>query len=104
PQPFPGTPGVSIGQQLQADGQAYVDGVNKYIREALRNPDLMPVEYPALQEVPAFFKVTDVIAVATLVQAIFATGGGNEIQSSLLYGKLVQQYGQQKGTAIWRDL
>ena len=81
------------GQQLQADVQAYVDGVNAYIQAAQQNPDLMPAEYAALQEQPASWKPTDVVATATLVQAIFATGGGNEVDSALFNRSLVQRYG-----------
>lgn len=92
------------GAQVVADGQAYVDGVNAYIQAALTNPALMPVEYPALQEAPAPWKVTDVVAVATIVQAIFATGGGGEVDSALFYQALVNRYGQAKGKAIWQDL
>jgi acyl-homoserine lactone acylase PvdQ len=91
------------GEQIQADAQAYVDGVNAYIQAALTNPDLMPVEYPALQEVPAPWKPTDIIATATLVQATFAIGGGNEVDSALFNGMLVARYGAAQGNAIWTD-
>jgi acyl-homoserine lactone acylase PvdQ len=100
-QPFDAT--HSEGQQVVADGLAYVDGVNAYINQALANPALMPAEYPALQEAPAPFKPTDIIAIATLVQAIFAVGGGSEVDSALFYRSLVQRYGAAKGGAIWRD-
>jgi acyl-homoserine lactone acylase PvdQ len=92
------------GQQVVADGTAYTNGVNTYIRQALTNPALMPVEYPALQVAPTPFKPTDIVAVATLVQAIFAVGGGNEVGSALLYQTLTQRYGTAKGAAIWGDL
>ena len=92
------------GAQVVADGQAYVDGVNAYIQQALANPTLLPVEYPALQVVPAPFTVRDVVATATLVQAIFAVGGGNEVNSALLYQDLTSRYGATKGSAIWHDL
>ena len=92
------------GKQVIADGQAYADGVNGYIKAALLDPRLMPAEYPALQEVPAPWKLTDIVATATLVQAIFAIGGGDEVHSALLYQSLVKRYGADKGAAIWRDL
>jgi len=93
----------SEGQQITDDANAYVDGVNAYIQAALLNPTLLPVEYPALQIVPAPWKTTDIVATATLVQAIFAVGGGNEVDSALLYNSLVQRYGATKGAAIWSD-
>ncbi|MHB8669348.1 MAG: penicillin acylase family protein [Acidimicrobiales bacterium] len=103
--PFPTpTSATNEGQQIQQDGTAWVDGVNQYIRESLTDPSKLPVEYPALQQAPAPFKVTDIVATATLVQAIFATGGGGEVGSALLYRSLVQRYGQAQGASIWRDL
>jgi acyl-homoserine lactone acylase PvdQ len=91
------------GQQIVADGNAFADGVNAYIQAALADPTKMPVEYGALQVVPAPWNVRDIIATATLVQAIFAVGGGNEVQSALLYQSLVQRYGATQGAAIWND-
>src|SRR5207237_76041 len=90
-------------QQVVADGQAYVDGVNAYIQAALTNPDLRPAEYPAVQEVPEPWRPTDIVATATLVQAIFAIGGGDEVDSALFNRSLVQRYGAAQGNAIWRD-
>ena len=92
------------GAQVVADGQAYVDGVNAYIQAALADPTLLPAEYPALQIAPVPFTVTDVVATATLVQAIFAIGGGDEVDSALLYRSLVNRYGAVQGAAIWHDL
>ncbi|MGZ4190162.1 MAG: penicillin acylase family protein [Actinomycetota bacterium] len=97
------SPATSVGQQVALDGQAYVDGVNSYIQAALLDPRLLPAEYPALQQVPAPWKLTDVVATATLVQSIFAVGGGNEVTSALFYQSLVKRYGQAKGAAMWRD-
>jgi acyl-homoserine lactone acylase PvdQ len=101
PGPYRGT---TEGAQVIADGHAYVDGVNAYIQAALTNPNLMPAEYAALQVAPLAWKPTDIVAVATIVQAIFATGGGNEVESSLLLSSLQQRFGQAKGRAIWSDL
>src|SRR5207245_6782611 len=61
-------------------------------------------EYALLQIPLQPWKATDIIATATLVQAIFAIGGGNEGASALLYQSLVDRYGQAQGSAIWRDL
>ena len=105
PQPFhaDSSPATTIGQQIVLDGGAYVDGVNGYIQSALLDPRRLPAEYPALQEFPAPWKLTDIIATATLVQSIFAVGGGDETDSALLYQSLVKRYGAVKGGAIWRD-
>ena len=92
------------GQQIVDDATAYTAGVNEYINQSLTDPSKLPAEYPALQILPAPWKTTDIIATATLVQSIFAIGGGNEVQSALLYQSLVQRYGTDKGSAIWHDM
>jgi acyl-homoserine lactone acylase PvdQ len=93
-----------VGAQVVADGTAYVDGVNAYIQQALVNPTLLPVEYAALQIVPEPWNARDIVATATLVQAIFAVGGGGEVDSALLYQSLTSRYGAANGSAIWHDL
>jgi len=103
------------GQQIVNDATAFVDGVNEYATEMLLpggglNKVKLPAEYELLQipppapHTPTEWKGTDIVATATLVQAIFATGGGNETGSALLYQSLVNRYGQEKGSKIWSDL
>src|SRR5439155_823063 len=95
---FPSRPGTVIirDQQFGDDAQAFVDGVNEYIAEAQADATKMPAEYTLLQIPLLPWKATDIIATATLVQAIFAIGGGNEVASALLYQSLVDRYGQAK--------
>jgi len=106
------------GQQIVDDATAFIAGVNQYVSDAVthQNGAKLPAEYGLLQIAPpgqaplpgqaanAAWKATDVVATATLVQAIFATGGGNEVASALFYQSLVQRYGAIKGAAIWSDL
>ena len=61
------------------DLQAYTDGVNQYINEALMDASKMPAEYPALQQTPAPWKIEDAVAIASLVGGIFGKGGGGEL-------------------------
>jgi acyl-homoserine lactone acylase PvdQ len=102
------------GQQLTSDASAFSEGVNEYAAEAAigggQNGAKMPAEYAALGITPPApgspteWKSTDLVATGTLVQAIFATGGGNETGSALLYQSLVNRYGQAQGSRIWSDL
>src|SRR5213593_1869243 len=63
------------GQQIADDAQAFVDGVNEYIAEAQVDPTKMPDD-SALLQIPLLpWKATDIVATATLVQAIFAIVG-----------------------------
>jgi hypothetical protein len=95
-----------IGSQIQEDVLNYVDGVNQYIAEARVNPVLkMPSEYAALgrPQGPASWKVTDVIATASLVAGIFGRGGGNEVGSALVLEEARERFGRKKGKKVWAD-
>jgi acyl-homoserine lactone acylase PvdQ len=93
------------GAQLQRDVEAYVDGVNQFIAEALVDPTRMPVEYDALGQPlgPDPWKVTDVIATASLVAGIFGKGGGNEVNSALVLESARERFGRKKGKRVWAD-
>jgi acyl-homoserine lactone acylase PvdQ len=58
---------------------AYRDGVNQYINEAIVDPNKLPAEYPALQQIPQPWKEEDAVAIASLVGGIFGKGGGGEL-------------------------
>lgn len=95
------------GQQVVDDGTNYVAGVNTYIDAAKLDPSLMPVEYAALpagQTIPQHWNPADIVAVAAIVQSIFAVGGGDEVDSWFLYKALVDKFGATKGFQIWHDL
>jgi acyl-homoserine lactone acylase PvdQ len=66
-------------EAVYQDLLAYVDGVNKYINEALLDPNKLPAEYPALQVLPMPWKPEDAVAIASLVGGIFGKGGGGEL-------------------------
>ena len=67
---------------IQADVDAYVAGVNQYIREARTDPSKLPAEYPALGKMPADWKATDTVAIASLIGGIFGKGGGGEAKAA----------------------
>src|SRR3954471_9666537 len=96
--------GGAEGVQSQQDVKAYVDGINAYIAAARLNPNLMPSEYAAFGKPVQDWKITDVIATASLIGGIFGKGGGNELRSALLLEALRQRYGATKGKRAWRDL
>jgi acyl-homoserine lactone acylase PvdQ len=94
-----------LGVQLQKDTLDYVDGVNQYIAEARANPLKMPGEYAAIDRPhgPDDWKVTDVIATASLVAGIFGRGGGGEVGSALVLEKARKRFGRRKGKKVWAD-
>jgi acyl-homoserine lactone acylase PvdQ len=92
------------GTQLVQDAQAYVDGVNAYIKAATLNPLLLlPSEYAASGQTPKPWTVTDVIAEASLIGGIFGKGGGNEVNSALALQALTKRFGKKRGEKAWQD-
>jgi acyl-homoserine lactone acylase PvdQ len=96
----------AAGTQLQEDVSSYVAGINRYIAEARVNPLKMPGEYAAIGKPtgPQDWKVTDVIATASLIGGIFGKGGGRELDSALLLQDARKRFGGRRGKRVWKDL
>src|SRR3954454_17146975 len=92
-----------LGAKIKTYGQAFVDGINAYIDAAQLNPTLMPSEYAAFGTTPQPWKLTDVIAEASLIGGIFGKGGGNEVRSALALEALQKRFGKKKGYRAWAD-
>jgi acyl-homoserine lactone acylase PvdQ len=90
------------GVKMKQDIQAWVDGVNHYIRTV---GIAYPGEYVALglpwPTQP--WKVTDVVATAAVVAGIFGTGGGHEVTSALALLEAQAKYGVAQGTKVWES-
>jgi acyl-homoserine lactone acylase PvdQ len=100
------------GEQGQKDVQNYIDGINQYIAEARQGPawdqpgTMIPGEYGLATNSPAgpdAWKVTDVVATATLVGGQFGKGGGSEINSALALNAAKAQFGDTDGRKVWED-
>jgi acyl-homoserine lactone acylase PvdQ len=104
------TNGGDRGRQALADAQAYIDGINSYITAA-KNGRYFPGEYDLTGHIDPItnsgtiepFKLTDLIALASVVGALFGTGGGGEVQSALSLLASQQKYGVQQGTDVWES-
>jgi acyl-homoserine lactone acylase PvdQ len=94
------------GAQLQQDALNYVAGINQYINEAKLNPLKMPAEYAAINRPlgPDPWKVTDLIATASLVGGIFGRGGGAELEWGQLLQSFQQKFGGTRGRQMWLQL
>ncbi len=119
------------GRQVQEDVANYVAGINKYICEAMpANPDCvaegisssptpgskngatpvqkLPGAYAAITPdgeptaKPELFTITDVIATASLVGAIFGKGGGAELDASQVLQAAVDRFGAD-GNEVFED-
>jgi acyl-homoserine lactone acylase PvdQ len=93
----------AAGAQVVSDVTAYVAGINAYIDATKLNPLLLPAEYIAIGKTPQPWKVTDVIATASLIGGIFGKGGGNELHSGLALQALEKRFGKQGGEQAWTD-
>ncbi|MFC7306879.1 penicillin acylase family protein [Streptomyces monticola] len=98
------------GEQAMKDAQAYVDGLNAY-REKAKKGRYFPGEYVLTGKVDAItnigeiqpFKITDLIALASVVGGLFGGGGGGEVDAALSLLKSQQKYGVEKGTEVWES-
>lgn len=93
------------GRRVQSDLAEYVAGVNAYIGEAKLDVTRMPGEYAAIGRPlgPDPWKVSDVIATAALVGAIFGKGGGEELRQMQLRRSFVARFGSRRGKRLWRE-
>jgi acyl-homoserine lactone acylase PvdQ len=89
------------GRQAVEDVQSYVDGINAYIAAANANPALKPGEYTLLGKPMEPWKPTDVVAVASLIGALFGAGGGNELASAETLQALEARFGRRAGRRAW---
>lgn len=91
------------GAQAVQDINDYVAGVNAFI-----DADLDANNYPGEYELTghgkniADFTPTDTVAIASVVGAIFGSGGGGEVENALAELALQQQYGTTAGSAAYR--
>src|SRR2546423_4637311 len=89
------------GQKVRDAAQAFIDGINQYIDEAMLDPTKLPAEYPAIGKQPKHFTLTDVIAESSLIGGIFGKGGGNEVRSAQFLQALQKRFGTRKGKRAW---
>jgi acyl-homoserine lactone acylase PvdQ len=78
------------GRQVLRDVDAYLAGINAY--------------YRSTGNAARPWTRADLIAVTSLIGAVFGRGGGNEVRSSQLLSALRGRLGAAAGTRTWRDL
>ncbi|MGF1427639.1 penicillin acylase family protein [Kitasatospora sp. LaBMicrA B282] len=99
------------GRQALADAQAYVDGINAYLTQAYDNRTF-PGEYDLTGHVDAItnagsiepFKLTDLVALASVIGALFGSGGGGQLASAEVKQAAEARYGQALGDQVWQSL
>lgn len=98
------------GQQALADANAYLAGINSYI-DASDSGRYFPGEYVLTGHKDSVtnagtidhFKITDLVALASVIGALFGSGGGGEVNNAISLLAAQQQYGVAKGTEVWES-
>jgi acyl-homoserine lactone acylase PvdQ len=99
-----------VGAQAMQDINSYVAGINLYITQSF-NGRYFPGEYDLTGHVNPItnaggiqpFGPTDLIAIASVVGALFGSGGGGEVQSALVKEAADAQYGVTVGDRVWQS-
>lgn len=98
------------GQQAMRDITDYVAGINLYIRQSYQGR-YFPGEYDLTGHVDPItnagsiqpFGPTDLVAIASVVGALFGSGGGGEVQSALVKEAADARYGAATGDRVWQS-
>ncbi|GGW49197.1 penicillin acylase [Streptomyces lucensis JCM 4490] len=98
------------GQQALADVKAYLDGINAYI-DASDSGRYFPGEYVLTGHKDSItnagtiehFKVSDLVALASVIGSLFGSGGGGEVTNALSLMAAQSRYGVEEGTRVWES-
>jgi acyl-homoserine lactone acylase PvdQ len=90
------------------DVRDYLVGVNAYITQAKANRTF-PGEYVLTGKIDSItnagtidpFTATDIVAIGSVVGALFGSGGGGEVQSALALLAAEKKYGATVGRQVW---
>ncbi|BCL31718.1 penicillin acylase family protein [Streptomyces aurantiacus] len=98
------------GQQALADIRAYLAGINSYI-DASDSGRYFPGEYVLTGHKDSItnagtiehFKETDLVALASVIGALFGSGGGGEVNNAVSLLAAQSKYGVAEGTKVWES-
>jgi acyl-homoserine lactone acylase PvdQ len=96
------------GAQAFQDMTSYLAGLNRYIADAKAGA-YFPGEYDLTGNANILtgdgiqpFKATDLVAIGTVIGALFGAGGGNQVASALVKVAADAKYGSAHGDAVWQ--
>ncbi|MFD5798288.1 penicillin acylase family protein [Streptomyces diastatochromogenes] len=98
------------GQQALADANAYLDGINSYI-DVSDSGRYFPGEYVLTGHKDSItnagtidhFKLTDLVALGSVIGSLFGSGGGGEVNNALSLIAAQSKYGVEQGTKVWES-
>ena len=95
------------GVQAYQDMTDYLAGLNQYIADVKAGDDF-PGEYDLTGNANILtgdgiqnFQATDLVAIGTVIGALFGAGGGNQVASALVKEAAEAKYGTAEGDQIW---
>ncbi|MCX5058257.1 MULTISPECIES: penicillin acylase family protein [unclassified Streptomyces] len=96
------------GKLALDDANAYLAGINSYI-DASDSGRYFPGEYVLTGHKDSItnagtidhFKITDLVALASVVGSLFGSGGGGEVNNALSLIAAQSKYGVEEGTKVW---
>jgi acyl-homoserine lactone acylase PvdQ len=102
--------GGARGRQALDDANAYLAGINSYI-DASDSGRYFPGEYVLTGHKDAItnagtidhFKLTDMVALASVIGSLFGAGGGGEVNNALSLLAAQSKYGVTEGTKVWES-
>lgn len=98
------------GQQALDDANAYLAGINAYI-DASDSGRYFPGEYVLTGHKDSItnagtidhFKITDLVALASVIGTLFGSGGGGEVNNAISLLAAQEKYGVEQGTKVWES-
>jgi acyl-homoserine lactone acylase PvdQ len=98
------------GRQALDDANAYIAGINSYI-DASDSGRYFPGEYVLTGHKDAItnagtidhFKLTDLVALASVIGSLFGSGGGGEVNNAISLLAAQSKYGVEEGTKVWES-
>ena len=97
------------GAQAYQDMTDYLNGLNRYIADVKAGDDF-PGEYDLTGNANVFtgdgiqpFQPTDLVAIGSVVGALFGAGGGNQVASALVKEAAEAKYGVAAGDQVWQS-
>ncbi|MFF9063001.1 penicillin acylase family protein [Streptomyces sp. NPDC014882] len=102
--------GGARGRQALDDADAYLAGINAYI-DASDRGRYFPGEYVLTGHKDSItnagtidhFKITDLVALASVIGTLFGSGGGGEVDNAMSLLAAQEKYGVAQGTAVWES-
>ncbi|WP_205613650.1 penicillin acylase family protein [Streptomyces albus] len=95
------------GRQAYEDVTAYLAGLNRYIDDAKKGL-YFPGEYDLTGNADILtgegiepFKATDLVAIGTVISALFGSGGGDQVAAALVKQAAERKYGKEKGEKVY---